>query len=121
MNLKNIFFVIIGFLCLGIGTIGIIIPVLPTTPFVLVAATCFSIGSPKLQKMLLKSNFFGSYIRYYKSDIGVPVKIVRKSIIMVWIGLIISMFLVRKIWLIIMLAIIGICVSIYLTTLINRS
>lgn len=120
MNFKKVLFIIIGFLLLGIGTIGIIIPVLPTTPFVLVAATCFSIGSPRLQKMLLKSKFFGSYIKYYKSDIGVPVHIVRKSIIMVWIGLIISMILVRKLWLIIMLMIIGISVSIYLTTLIHR-
>lgn len=120
MNVKNILLVGIGFVSLGFGAIGILVPILPTTPFVLVAALCFSIGSPKLQKKLMKSEFFKEYIEYYEKDVGVPRKTVRKSIIFVWIGLIFSILLTRKICLGVLLISIGIAVSIYLSSLIHR-
>lgn len=119
MNIKNIILVGAGILALGIGAIGTFIPVLPTTPFVLVAAFCFSIGSPKLQAWLKKSEFFEQYIEYYESNKGVPRKTVRKSIIFVWIGLIISILITRKLLVTALLIAIGIGVSLYLTTLIK--
>lgn len=119
MNLKNIIFVGLGFASLGLGAIGTLLPILPTTPFILLAAFCFSIGSPKLQGKLKKSEFFKQYIEYYENETGVPRETVKKSIILVWIGLIISIFITRKLWTTILLTSIGIGVSIYLTTLIK--
>ncbi len=117
MNIKNILLIGAGFICLGFGAVGVFIPILPTTPFVLVAAACFSVSSPKLQKKLKKSEFFRQYIEYYEKDTGVPKETVRKSIIIVWIGLIISMIVVQKLWAIILLTAIGIGVSIYISSL----
>ncbi len=119
MNIKNIFFIGTGIMSLGLGAIGTVVPVLPTTPFVLVAAFCFSIASPKLQEKLKRSEFFKQYIEYYESNTGVPRKTVRKSIIFVWIGLITSILLTRNLLLAILLISIGIGVSMYLTTLIK--
>lgn len=120
MNIKNILLIGAGFICLGFGAVGTIFPILPTTPFVLLAAACFSVASPKLQKKLKKSEFFRQYIEYYEKDKGVPRKTVKKSIIIVWVGLILSMLIVWKIWATILLITIGTCVSLYLRTLIKE-
>lgn len=120
MNFRKVILITAGFVLLAFGAIGTFIPVLPTTPFVLLAAACFSIGSPKLQKKLKKSEFFKNYIEYYESSKGVAKNIVRRSIIYVWIGLIISILITRKIWIAILLITIGIGVSLYLTSLTER-
>lgn len=120
MNIKNILLIGVGMICLGFGAVGVIIPILPTTPFVLLAAACFSVASPKLQSKLKKSEFFRQYIEYYEKDTGVPRKTVRKSIVIVWIGLTISMLIIQKLWSTILLTSIGTGVSMYLTTLIKE-
>lgn len=119
MNIKNILLIGVGLVSLGLGALGTLLPVLPTTPFVLLAAFCFSIGSPTLQQKLKKSEFFKQYIEYYENKTGVERKIVRKSIVFVWIGLTISIVITRQPWLTILLIAIGIGVSIYLTSLIK--
>ncbi|NLJ91157.1 MAG: DUF454 domain-containing protein [Clostridiales bacterium] len=120
MNIKNILLIGAGFICLGFGAVGTVFPILPTTPFVLLAAACFSVASPKLQSKLKKSEFFRQYIEYYENNTGVPRETVRKSIIIVWIGLIISILLVRKLWATFLLTAIGVGVSIYLRSLIKE-
>lgn len=55
--------VIIGCLALGLGAIGVALPVLPTTPFVLLAAFAFAKGSPRLRDKLLQHHIFGPIIR----------------------------------------------------------
>ena len=55
-------FVIAGWLCLGCGFVGIVLPLLPTTPFVLLAAFCFSRGSDSLYRWLLAQKTFGPMI-----------------------------------------------------------
>lgn len=120
MNLKNILLVGLGFIFLAIGVLGSFLPVLPTTPFVLLAAACFSVGSPKLQKKLKKSEFFKSYIEYYEKKTGVAKKTVIKSIVFVWIGLAISIYLTRNLWIALLLIGIGLAVSVYLTSLTEK-
>ena len=56
-------FVVAGWLCLGCGVVGIFLPLLPTTPFVLLAAFCFSKGSDALHRWLLSQRTFGPLIR----------------------------------------------------------
>lgn len=59
-----------GCLAVALGTIGVVVPGLPTTPFVLLASWCFYKSSPRLQTWLLRS-FLGRYIRDYQQKGGI--------------------------------------------------
>jgi uncharacterized membrane protein YbaN (DUF454 family) len=63
-----------GTIALGIGVIGIIVPVLPTTPFLLLAAICYMRGSHRLYNALLCNRFIGSYVRNYLEGRGMSRK-----------------------------------------------
>jgi uncharacterized membrane protein YbaN (DUF454 family) len=57
---KNRLFVIAGTISLVLGIVGIIIPVLPTTPFLLLSAVCYMRGSQRLYIALIHNRFFGN-------------------------------------------------------------
>jgi uncharacterized membrane protein YbaN (DUF454 family) len=61
--LAQYLYIAVGWLVLGLGFIGIFLPLLPTTPFVLLAAFCFSRGSTTLHRWLLEQKTFGPLIR----------------------------------------------------------
>lgn len=117
MQIKKILLIVIGFLVLALGFIGIFFPVLPTTPFVLLAAACFSASSPKLASSLKKNKYFGSYIENYENKTGVPKKIIYRTLIFLWTGLILSIILIGSLIMLIVLILIGIGVSIHLLSL----
>jgi len=51
-----------GLICVGLGAIGIVLPILPTTPFLLAAAACFCKSSTRLYNWLINNKWFGEYI-----------------------------------------------------------
>ncbi len=104
----------IAFVSLALGLIGIFLPVLPTTPFVLLAAGAFSVSDPKRAKKLEKSRIFGSYLRHWRTNQGVPLKTKVRAIIFLWIGLVISMIVVNTTTVTIILSIIGTIVTLHL-------
>lgn len=61
-----------GILSLGFGFLGIFLPVLPTTPLVLLAAFCFSKGSPRLRAWLLRHPRFGAAILDWEATGAIP-------------------------------------------------
>ncbi|MCF8159321.1 MAG: YbaN family protein [Polaromonas sp.] len=65
---------ICGALCLLLGFIGIALPLLPTTPFVLLAAYCFSLGSARYEQWLLRHPRFGPMVRDWRSQRAVPMR-----------------------------------------------
>ena len=67
------FYIILGCIAVVLGTIGIFVPGLPTTPFVLLASWCFYRSSPRLQGWLLQS-FLGKYIREYRDKGGLTLR-----------------------------------------------
>ncbi len=107
----------IGFISLSLGTVGIFLPVLPTTPFLLLAAGCFSAGSPKMEAMLMKNRYFGSYIENYRYKTGVPRKAKTHAVLFLWGGLVISMILIKTLVMTGILIIIGIGVTIHINRL----
>lgn len=64
-GLRRALFVIAGCIALAIGIVGIVVPILPTTPFLLLAAACFVRGSRRAYEMLMRNRFVGGYIRDY--------------------------------------------------------
>lgn len=67
------FYLISGCIAVALGAVGVLVPGLPTTPFVLLASWCFYRSSPRLRERLLKS-FLGQYIRAYERDKGLTVR-----------------------------------------------
>ena len=93
-------FVILGSISLGLGIIGIVLPILPTTPFLLLAATLYLHGSPKLYKWLIEQKYLGTYIRNFKEHQAIPLKAKIISVSMVWITLLYcAFFTTEHIWL----------------------
>lgn len=115
MNLKKIIVFIIGCISVILGTIGIFLPVLPTTPFMLLAAGCFSISNKRFEERLKQSKYFGSYITNYQDKSGIPLKVKIRAITFLWISMIISGALIQKPFVIGILFLIGTCVTIHLS------
>ena len=78
------FYIFLGILSLALGFVGIFLPVLPTTPFVLLAAYCFSKGSPRLHAWILASPLFGPMIADWEDGgvIRLRAKILATSLIL---------------------------------------
>ncbi len=116
-GVKKFFLIIAGSLALGFGVVGAFVPVLPTTPFVLLSAGLFAGGSPRMNRWLRRSRFFGSYIENYRSGAGVPVSIKRSSILFLWGGLLFSMYLVKNWWVTVLLLLVGAGVTVHICML----
>jgi uncharacterized membrane protein YbaN (DUF454 family) len=76
--------IFLGFLSLGLGGIGIILPGLPTTPFVLLSAGLFLRSSETLYVKLQSNRVFGKYLRQYSKDKGMSLRVKLISILMMW-------------------------------------
>ena len=63
---------IAGFSCVGLAALGVVLPLLPTTPFLLVAAACFARSSPRFYRALLGNRVFGPLIRDWREHHAVP-------------------------------------------------
>ena len=91
--LKRRLFVVFGTIALVIGIVGIIVPVLPTTPFLLLAAICYLRGSQRLYSALLGNRFVGSYISNYLEGRGMSLKMKIWTLTLLWIAIICSALL----------------------------
>ena len=80
--------IFLGSLSLALGVIGIILPVLPTTPFLLLAAALYVRSSEKLYQWLINQKYLGTYIRNFREHKAIPLHAKIISISMIWITLI---------------------------------
>lgn len=120
MNLKKILLLTIGFIALILGFIGMFLPILPTTPFALVAAACFARSSKKLHHWLVNTRHFGEFIRHYNEGTGVPKATKIRAIASLWIALIISMFLIQLVWVRLLLMVVGMAVTTHIALIRTR-
>lgn len=111
----KIFLNLVGCVAVALGILGIFLPLLPTTPFLLLASACFARGSTRLHHWLLTNRVFGNYLRDYENGKGIPLRGKIWTLIFMWASLAYSMWRVDKLGLQIMLLLIGGCVTIYLT------
>lgn len=81
-----------GTICLVLGAIGIVLPILPTTPFLLASAACYYKSSAKMHKWLIHNKWFGEYIRNYQEGRGIPIKTKIIAITVLWLTISVSTF-----------------------------
>ena len=80
----KIILTIIGLLSLGLGVAGIFLPLLPTTPLLLLAAWCFIRSSSRLYDWLLNHPYLGEYIRNFRENKAIPLRVKVVSVAMIW-------------------------------------
>ena len=113
-SVSKYFLIIAGGLSLILGVIGIIVPLLPTTPFILLSAACFAKSSPKFHQWLLNHAWFGPLINNYQNGQGIPQKLKIRIIIFIWITLSISMLVIGHLWICLMMTALGLGLTVYL-------
>ncbi len=89
---------IIGWLSVVLGVIGIFLPVLPTTPFLLLAAACFVRSSRRFYLWLVEHPKLGPWIRNYLEGQGIPLKGKVYALVLMWASITLSCFLVPMPW-----------------------
>jgi len=111
-----------GTVSLVVGIIGIFLPLLPTTPFLLITAFCYAKGSERLYNWLKKIRWLYSYIENYREGKGIRFRIKAGAIIFLWAGIITSILIIENLHMAfkIILIMIAIAVSIHII-LIRRS
>ncbi len=123
MKVKKTIFLILGFISLVTGSIGVVLPLLPTVPFLLLSAWFFANSSEKFHKWLLNHRVFGEYIKNYKYKKGMLLTHKIRTLILLWVGIGFSLYMMRNmpeekfIWVIIFLLIVLIGVTIHILML----
>ena len=86
--LKKVLWISLGILFVGLGAIGVVIPGLPTTPFLILAAACFIRSSQRLYDWLIQNKTFGPYLKDYREGKGIPkkAKILAVSMIIIFVS-----------------------------------
>ncbi len=92
--------VIAGVICVGLGILGIFLPILPTTPFLLLAAVCFIRSSRKMYDWLLTNRLFGNHLKSYLMGKGISRKVKIGTISFLWITIVLSAFFVTDIYIV---------------------
>jgi uncharacterized membrane protein YbaN (DUF454 family) len=98
MNLRKAFLIFVGTLFVALGVLGMILPLLPTTVFLLLAAYCYSHSSERFHTWLLNNRWCGEYIRNYKSGRGITARQKVSTIAMLWASIGFSMWYVSGAW-----------------------
>ncbi|CUU04380.1 hypothetical protein JGI2_01116 [Candidatus Kryptobacter tengchongensis] len=108
----------LGFIFVGLGILGAFLPVLPTTPFLLLAAACFARSSKKFYNWLLNHKVFGSYIKNYREQRAITLrgKIISLSVMWLVMGYT-AFFAVSNILVSIIIILIGLGVTKHILSL----
>lgn len=111
-------FIGLGSIFVGLGFLGLFLPLLPTTPFLLLAAACYARGSDRFYQWLMQHRIFGEILRHYQSGQGIPRKARNRTILILWVTLGLSAWLVQdRVVLLGVLLAVGIGVTTYLMRL----
>ena len=109
----KIFLTILGLVSFALAVAGIFLPLLPTTPLLLLAAWCFVRSSPHLYEWLMRHPKFGPYIRNFRESRAIPLRVKVVSVAMIWltIGYCIVAVVDEYLWAQILLFVLAVAIS----------
>jgi hypothetical protein len=110
----KIVFNLIGCVALALGVLGIFLPLLPTTPFLLLASACFARGSTRMHNWLQTNAVFGKYLRDYENGKGIPLRGKVWILLFMWTSMLYAIWRVELPSVRVGLMLIGACVTLYL-------
>ena len=88
-----------GSLCVGLAVLGVFLPLLPTTPFLLLASACYVRSSDRLHGWLMQNRLLGGYIRSFKERRGIPLRAKFTTVALLWLPLLYSVYRLDIFWL----------------------
>ena len=94
----RIFLIIVGCVSLVLGILGMFLPLLPTTPFLLLSAAAWVKASPSLYEWLINHRVFGEYIRNFREYRAIPLRVKIISVSLVWLTIGYCIFAVVDEW-----------------------
>lgn len=90
--------IVIGTLCVALGALGLFLPVLPTTPFLLLATVLYARSSERFYNWLMTNRWFGEYIRNYREGKGIPIKQKALTLLLLWLTIGYAAWFVLSLW-----------------------
>jgi uncharacterized membrane protein YbaN (DUF454 family) len=117
-KLLQVLLVTCGTLCVALGVLGIFVPLLPTTVFLLLAAACYARSSERFHQRLLNHRWLGGYIRNYREGRGMSPREKTVTLLLLWIGT--GATAIRSVhswWLRALLAVIAVSVTVHVARL----
>lgn len=107
--MKRIILILVGWIAVGLATLGVFLPLLPTTPFLLLAVACFSRSSPRFHTWLLYRSWFSRYLLYWQQHKAMPPGVKPYAIGITLLTFAISIWWVNILWLrILLLTLLGV-------------
>jgi len=94
----KILYIILGSISLALGTLGIFLPLLPTTPFYLLTAWLYMRGSEKMYRKVMSNKYFGTIVRDFQQDKSISLKTKIVIVSMLWGTILLSAFLAVNAW-----------------------
>ncbi len=111
-SVKKAVLVAAGSLCLGLAVLGIFLPLLPTTPFLLLASACYVRSSERLHGWLMGNRMLGGYIRNFRERRGIPLRARVTTVLLLWLPLLYSIYRLDLLWLELILVLMGVTWSV---------
>lgn len=118
---KRVIYILLGSLCLILGAIGVILPLLPTTPFWLLSCWFYLRSSPVLYERVITNRYIGSYLKSYLEDHSISISTKITAITMMWSSFVYTTFVFEADWWInIILLLVSIGVTLHLLSIRTR-
>ncbi|MFP1725672.1 DUF454 family protein [Lonsdalea quercina] len=106
--------IVLGWIAVVLATLGVVLPLLPTTPFLLLAAWCFARSSPRFHHWLLHRSWFGGYLRHWQQHRALPPGVKVKALVVIVATFALSIWMVNIPWVRGLLLVVMACLLIFM-------
>ncbi len=111
----RVFLFLVGIISLLLGLLGILLPGLPTTPFLLLSAACFMRSSERAYNMMLQNKITGPFIRDYREKKAIPLKSKIIGVALLWLSIGFTvLFVLPMMWVKLLLVVIAVLVTLFI-------